>query len=143
MSDNSVRYKAIRKALEKPYSAQPQGNFARHLNTLAGLISGIVGSKNSNLPEIADIVPDGAKRESRVKRHTRWLQNNNIDANAYLLPFASELLLNLIASSGTLVSAIDGSKEIKYVCLDCRMTVTDWFKQKGLLGERRACHDAL
>ncbi len=83
MSDNHVRYKAIRKALEKPYSAQPQGNFARHLNTLAGLISGIVGSKNSNLPEIASMVPDGAKRESRVKRHTRWLQNNNIDANAY------------------------------------------------------------
>ncbi len=109
MSDNHVRYKAIRKALEKPYFTQPQGNFARYLNTLAGLISGIVGSRNSDLPEIASMVPDGAKRESRVKRFTRWLQNNNIDADAYFLPFASKLLLSLIASSGTLVLAIDGS----------------------------------
>ncbi len=109
MNDNARRYQAIRKALDKPYPEQPQGNFARHLNTLAGLISGIVGSQKSDLPEIADKVPDGSKRESRIKRFSRWLQNGNIDAKAYFQPFSSKLLLSLIESMGTLVSAIDGS----------------------------------
>jgi len=109
VSDNHVRYKAIRKALEKPYSAQPQGNFARHLNTLAGLISGIVGSCKSNLPEIANKVPDGAKPESRVKRFSRWLQNKDVGAEIHFLPFVLELLSGLTASLGTLVLAIDGS----------------------------------
>jgi hypothetical protein len=44
---------------------------ARHLNTLAALISGMVGSKSCQLPGIATKIPDGAKPESRVKRFTR------------------------------------------------------------------------
>ena len=109
MNDNAKRYRAIRKALDQPYQAQPQGNMARRLNTLAGLISGIVGSQKSNLPEIANKVPDRAKPESRVKRFSRWLQNESVNAEAYFIPFASELLSGLIASLGTLVLAIDGS----------------------------------
>ncbi len=54
-------------------------------------------------------MPDGTKPESRVKRFSRWLQNKRINANAHFLPFASELLLSLIATLGTLVLAIDGS----------------------------------
>ena len=44
MSDNLRRYRAIRQALAQCYPTSSQGNFARHLNTLAALISGIVGS---------------------------------------------------------------------------------------------------
>ena len=46
MSDNLMRYRAIKKALKQLYPKEPQGNLARHLDTLAGLISGIVGSKS-------------------------------------------------------------------------------------------------
>jgi len=109
MNDNSKRYGAIRKALDRPYPTQPQGNQARLLNTLAALISGIVGSQKSNLTEIANKVPDGAKPESRVKRFSRWLQNKSVSTKAHHIPFASELLSCLIASSGILVLAIDGS----------------------------------
>jgi len=109
MNDNAKRYRAIRKALDKPYPTQPQGNLARQLNTLAALISGIIGSQRSNLPEIASKVPDGAKPESRVKRFSRWLQNENVKDEIHFIPFASELLAGLIASMGTLVLAIDGS----------------------------------
>src|SRR5437667_9965227 len=72
MSDNLRRYRAIRHALAQCYPTASQGNFARHLTTLAALISGIVGSKSSQLPHIATKVPDGAKPERRVKRFTRW-----------------------------------------------------------------------
>src|SRR6266478_9374517 len=73
MSDNLRRYRAIRHALAQCYPTSSLGNFARHLNTLAALLSGIVGSKSTHLPHIATKVPDGTKPESRVKRFTRWL----------------------------------------------------------------------
>src|SRR5437016_6316059 len=68
MSDNLRRYRAIRDALTQCYPGQPSGTVARHLITLAALISGIVGSKSTQLPHIATKVPDGTKPESRVKR---------------------------------------------------------------------------
>ena len=43
MSDNRRRYRAIRAALKGCYPYEPKGNLARRLNTLAGLVSGIVG----------------------------------------------------------------------------------------------------
>jgi hypothetical protein len=61
MSDNRRRYRAVRDALKQLYPTEPKGNLARHLNTLAALVSGIVGSKNTNLPAIAGKVPDGTK----------------------------------------------------------------------------------
>ena len=78
MSDNLRRYRAIRHALAQCYPTSSQGNFARHLNTLAALISGIVGSKSSPLPHIATKVPDGTKPESRVKRFPRWLDHDHL-----------------------------------------------------------------
>jgi hypothetical protein len=66
MSDNLRRYRAIRKTSTQYYPGQPIGNVARHLSTLAALISGIVVSKSTQLPQIATHVPDGTKaREPR------------------------------------------------------------------------------
>ena len=92
MSDNLRRYRAIRNALTQAYPTPPTGNFARHLQTLAALISGIVGSKSTQLPTIATKVPDGTKPESRVKRFARWLDNDHMLEEAYFLPYADILL---------------------------------------------------
>ena len=107
MSDNLRRYRAIRQALAQGYPTPPQGNLARHLNTLAALISGIVGSESSQLPNIARKVPDGNKPESRVKRFTRWLTNDKITQEIYFLPYAEVLLRHLALE--TLVLVMDGS----------------------------------
>ena len=107
MSDNLRRYRAIRDALAQCYPTSCQGNFARHLNTLAALISGIVGSKSSQLPHIATKVPDGTKPESRVKRFTRWLDNDHILEELYFLPYADVLLRHLALQ--TVVLVMDGS----------------------------------
>jgi Transposase DDE domain len=107
MSDNLRRYRAIRDALAQGYPTSFQGNFARHLNTLAALISGIVGSKSSQLPHIATKVPDGTKPESRVKRFTRWLDNDHILEEVYFLPYADVLLRHLALQ--TVVLVMDGS----------------------------------
>ena len=92
MSDNLRRYRAIRDALTHAYPPPPTGNCARHLQTLAALISGIVGSKSTQLPHIATKVPDGAKPESRVKRFARWIDNDHILEEVYFLPYADLLL---------------------------------------------------
>jgi len=77
MSDSRRRYRAIRDALKRLYPCEPKGNLARHLNTLAALISGIVGSQRANLPAIAAKAPDRAKPESRIKRYARWIINEH------------------------------------------------------------------
>lgn len=108
MSDNRRRYFTIKQALKELYPEEPQGNQARHLETLAALISGIVGSHSSQLPNIASRVPDGTKKESRVKKYHRWIKNERIALDSYFLPYATALLQQL-AERGPLVLAIDGS----------------------------------
>lgn len=107
MSDNLRRYRAIRNALTQAYPTSPTGNFARHLQTLAALISGIVGSKSTQLPTLATKVPDGTKPESRVKRFARWIDNARILEEMYFLPYAEILLAHLALE--TLVLVMDGS----------------------------------
>src|SRR5438128_1076947 len=107
MSDNLRRYRAIRDALTQCYPGQPSGTVARHLITLAALISGIVGSKSTQLPHIATKVPDGTKPESRVKRFARWCDNAHILEEMYFLPYADVLLQHLALQ--TVVLVMDGS----------------------------------
>jgi hypothetical protein len=83
------------------------GRMAQHLTTLAAFISGIVGSKSSQLPSIATKIADQSKLESRVKRLSRWLDNEPIKEEIYFLPYA-EMLLTCLALE-TLVLVMDGS----------------------------------
>jgi hypothetical protein len=107
MSDNLRRYRAIRDALIQCYPGQPSGTVARHLITLAALISGIVGSKNTQLPHIAAKVPNGTKPDSRVKRFARWVDNAHLLEEGYVLPYADILLRHLALQ--TVVLVMDGS----------------------------------
>lgn len=127
MSDNLRRYRAVRDALKHLYPREPQGNQARHLNTMAALISGIVGGKRTNLPAIAGKVPDGTKSESRVRRFSRWIVNESITVETYFLPFAEALIASLALQ--TLVLVMDGS-EVGRGCLTLMVSVV--YKQRAL-----------
>jgi len=107
MSDNLRRYRAICHALTQAYPTPPTGHFARHLHTLAALMSGIVGGKSTQLPHIATKVPDGSKPESRVKRFARGLDNDRILEEMYFIPYVETLLIHLALE--TLVLVMDGS----------------------------------
>lgn len=107
MGDNKIRYREVRNSLERLYPTQPKGRFARHLNTLAAMISGIVGSKSTQLPKIAAKVPDKAKITSVEKRIKRWVMNENIEKEIYFLPYARMLLFSLGLQE--MVLAMDGS----------------------------------
>jgi hypothetical protein len=106
MSDNLRRYRAIRDALTQGYPGQPSGAVARHLSTLAALISGIVGSKSPQLPHIAAKVPNGTQPDSRVKRFARWVDNAHSLEEVYFLPYADILLRHLALQ--TVVLVMDG-----------------------------------
>jgi hypothetical protein len=109
VSDNRQVYRTIRMALKQMYPTEPKGNLARMLTTLAALVSGIVLGKSCQLPTIARKAPDRAKADSRIKRYSRWIQNERIDCESYYLPFVNELLKNL-AQIRELVFIIDGSE---------------------------------
>ena len=106
MSDNLRRDRAIRDALTQGYPGQLTGTVARHLKTLAAMISGIVGSQSTQLPKIATQVPDGTKPESRSKRFARWVRNARITEEVSCVPSAQVLLAPLALH--TLVLIMDG-----------------------------------
>jgi hypothetical protein len=113
MSDNLRRYCAILVALKRLYPAEPTGNLARHLATLAALVCGVVGSRKCHLPAIASKTPDGSSpkgggRESRAKRFARWLQNRAVTGEALFRPYAEALIASL--PPGPLVLIMDGSQ---------------------------------
>ena len=107
MSDNLKRYCDILAALRKLCRTEPTGNHARHLTTLALFISGIVGSRKCQLGAVASKAAPGSLRESRIKRLTRWVQNERITPEVYFLPYLDALLASLPA--GPLVLVMDGS----------------------------------
>ena len=107
VTDNRRRFVAIYKAIKKLYPVEPRGNLARHLTTLAMLISGIVASKRVNLPAIASKVPTMTRIDSQVKRFSRWVDNQRIDYECYYLPYAQQLVASL--AHQRLVLVMDGS----------------------------------
>ena len=121
MSDSRRVYRAIRQAVKQLYPSEPQGNVARHLNTLAGMMTGIVLGKSCQLPTLAGKAPDGTLLESRSKRFSRWVQNDTVTAETYFLPFVQMLLMRL-ARLRPLVFVMDGS-EIGRGCLVLVMSV--------------------
>ena len=121
MSDARRLYRSVRSGLNRLYPHPPEGNLARHLNTLAFLVSGIVRSQSSQLPSIARKVSDGTHVDSRVKRFSRWVANERIDAEVYFLPFLEPLLAGL-AATRSLVLVIDGS-EVGRGCITLMVSV--------------------
>ena len=113
--DSRRIYRTIRMAIKQLFPQEPKGNTARRLTTLAALVAGIVQAKSCQLPAIARKTPDLAKADSRIKRYSRWVQNEQIEYEGFYLPFVSELLAHL-AAIRELVFVIDGS-EVGHECI--------------------------
>ncbi len=132
MSDNLKRYCATLRHLKQLYPEEPTGNLARHLCTLAALVSGIVGSRSCHLPQIARKVPDGSKHESRSKRFARFLQNKSVTPETFFLPYAQVLAESL--PPGPLVLIMDGS-QVGRGCMALMLSVL--YEHRGPQGDRK------
>lgn len=73
------------------------------------MVNRIALGKSCQLPTIARKVPEHAKAFNRIKRYTRWIQNERIDYEGYYLLFVNQML-NHRASTRELVFIIDGSE---------------------------------
>ena len=140
MGDNRRIYRTIRMAIKQLFPTEPKGNFARKLNTLAALVAGIVQARSCQLPAIARKTPDQAKAESRIKRYSRWVQNERIEYEGFYLPFVRELLEHL-AAIRELIFIIDGS-EVGQGCITLMISLVygkralpiTWLVVKGRKG---------
>lgn len=126
MSDNLRVYRAIHQALHQLYPTEPKGDFARHLTTLSMLICGLVQSRKSQLPTVAQKVPDGNRVPSRVKRLIRWIKNGRVTPEAFFFPFAKAVLEGI---SGPLVLVIDSS-DVGDGC--CTWMISVIYKKRAL-----------
>ena len=129
MSDNRRVYRRIKQGLLQLYPKPLTGNQARHLNTLTGMMTGIVQSKSCHFELMAAKAPDESQVASRVKRFSRYTQNEVIDQETYFMPFIDELVAGL-ARHGTLVVVMDGS-EVGRRCLALVASLV--YKGRGLL----------
>ncbi len=128
MSDARRVYRRIKNSLTQLYPKQLNGHQARHLNTLTGMITGIVLNKKCHFEAMARKAPDQSKVESRVKRFSRCVKNEQVTPETYFLPFA-EVLLASLASTGPIVLAMDGS-EVGRHCLALMVSVI--YKKRAL-----------
>jgi hypothetical protein len=108
MNDNLKRYRAIMQGLKQLYPRRLRGRQMQHMQVLGALINGIVGSGQSQLPAIANKMPQQSQRESRIMRLRRWLKNVQITTETYFAPFAQALLAGL--GQDPIVLVIDGSQ---------------------------------
>lgn len=108
MGDNRRVYRHIMSRLKQLYPTELKGHKARHLNTLAALIAGIVQSKHTHLEKIARKIPEKTQVESRVKKFTRFNQNEAIDEETFFIPYIMPLIATLAASQVVTI-AMDGS----------------------------------
>jgi hypothetical protein len=108
MSDSHRVHRAIKKAMKQVYPEEPQGNLARHLETLAAMVSGIILSQSCQLPKIASKIPGTLHPDSRSKQLSRWVNNEDITFDLYFLPFVQELV-TCLAAVRPLVLIMDGS----------------------------------
>jgi len=127
MTDNLKRYRAIMNGLKQLYPDQMSARQMQHMHVLAAMINGIVGSGKSLLPAIANKMPGGGQRESRVTRLRRWLKNEQITIASYFAPFAEGLLAGL--AHQPLVLVIDGS-QIGRRCMCLMVSVV--YKKRAL-----------
>ena len=141
MSDNMRRFRSIKNSLVKLLPHKPEGNFARHFETMAFMINGIIASHSCNLPKVASKVADVRKPESRVRTFARWLNNEKIDFTLYYLPFAELLIRCLSANGNPLTIVFDGSSVgrncialVASVIYKKRALPIAWITRKGANG---------
>lgn len=104
MSDNQRVFRKVTQALKKKMKGIPQ----KYVAVWGILVAGIVQGRSARLSSIANETPGAAKSKSVFRRLQRFVSNNNVDADAHFMPFATQIIEAL--SVNPLVIAIDGSQ---------------------------------
>jgi DDE family transposase len=108
MHINFHTYRTIKRTLAHALHIRRGSHRESHVNTLALLICGIVGSQHVQFAKLVQHMPrSGRKDESLIKRCRRWVQQQDVTYDTFFMPFAQAVLLALAAAPITLI--LDGS----------------------------------
>lgn len=137
-------FSQVKYSLKSLHQQEPTGHRLKRLNSLSGLVTGMIRRKSSHLPDIGSGLPQDINAASRVIHAKRFLSNKWIDYETYYFPFLSAFLENLLGkapiSKGVRL-VIDGSQMgSKHVALVVslvwkkRSIPICWFIRKGKKG---------
>ena len=92
----------------------PQGNALKRLNTLSGLVSGMIRKGSSHLPDIGSGIPKNIDANSKTTAAKRFVDNKWTDYETHFLPYLSAFLRGVLACltdlSKGITLVIDGSQ---------------------------------
>jgi len=93
---------------------KPEGNALKRINTLSGLVSGMIRKGSSHLPDIGSGLPQNINADSKTVAAKRFVENKWTDYDLHFLPFLAAFIRGVIACTSYLdqgiVLVIDGSQ---------------------------------
>ena len=108
MHPNFRDYRTSKRTLAHALHIRRGSHRESHLNTLALLICGIVGSQHVQFAKIAQHMPiRGRKDESLIKRARRWVDHEDVTDTTFFVPLARAVLQGLAQAPIHLI--LDGS----------------------------------
>lgn len=137
-------YNQLRRSLCSVYEVPPQGNELKRINTLCGMIAGMIRKGSSHMADIGSGLPQNIDANSREVAAKRFVDNKWVDYETYFLPFISQFLravFALLPCKSDALLIIDGSQMGKnhaalMICLAWhgRGIPLCWFVKKGAKG---------
>ena len=83
----STIFSQVKDSLKSLYEEEPSGHSLKRLNTLCGLISGMIQRKSSHLGDLGAGLPQDIDAASRITHAKRFLSNKWTDYKVHYLPF--------------------------------------------------------
>jgi len=107
-------YNQVQKSLISTLPVKPKGNALKRLNTLSGLITGMIRKGSSHMPAIGSGIAKDIDANSKTIAATRFVENKWTDYQTHYLPFLTSFLqgmiLSFVAEKGEIILVIDGSQ---------------------------------
>lgn len=106
-------FRAIQSRLYNLSEGTPKGHAAKRLNTLSGLVSGMIHKGSSHLVDIGSGIPQNIDANSKTQAAKRFLDNKWTDISVHFLPFLHAFLTGVLMFTqlnNGIVLVIDGSQ---------------------------------
>jgi len=104
----------IQSRLKSLYATTPEGNALKRINTLSGLVSGMIRKGSSHLPDIGSGLRKNINANSKTIAAKRFVENKWTDYETHFLPFLSAFLRGVLLCMSNINTGItiviDGSQ---------------------------------
>jgi hypothetical protein len=107
-------FKEIQSRLVSLHEIAPQGNALKRINTLSGLVSGMIRKGSSHLPDIGSGLPKNIDANSKTTAAKRFIDNKWTDYEVHFLPFLLAFIRGIVLTTSCInqgmTLVIDGSQ---------------------------------